>query len=62
MVVMVTRTISCIPASARCHTKHFLCIVGSQNPPNPTEQAVLLLPLYRCENQESERVNNLPSF
>ena len=46
-MVMVMIIISCIPAQTRCCTKHFLCITGSQNPHNPTEQALLLHPFYR---------------
>lgn len=36
-MVMVTIIISCIPAHTWCCTKHFLCIIISQNPHNPTK-------------------------
>ena len=45
MVVVII--VSCIPALIRCCTKHFLCITGSENPHNPTEEELLSLPPYR---------------
>lgn len=45
-MVMVTRIISCIPAHTRCCTKHFLCIMFSQNPHSPMKLVLVLLPFY----------------
>lgn len=59
-MVLVPLITSCIPAHSRCCMKPCVRIMVSRNPHSPMQEALLLLPSYRGENQDSVRVNIHP--